>query len=112
MHARLIQVTTKPGHLKDCIKSLVEQGIPILKQQPGFVDAVALTSDTERDQFVGLTIWKSKEDAEKYVNGQARQVLESIKPFLQQEPAFRTFNLEASTVHNVGIARAATSRQA
>jgi hypothetical protein len=40
MHARLIQVTTKPGHLKDCIKSLVEQGIPILKQQPGFVDVV------------------------------------------------------------------------
>jgi heme-degrading monooxygenase HmoA len=98
--------------LKDCIKSLVEQGIPILKQQPGFVDAVALTSDTERDLFVGLTIWKTKEDAEKYANGQARQVLDSIKPFLQHEPAFRTFNLEASTIHNVGIARAASSRQA
>jgi heme-degrading monooxygenase HmoA len=111
MHARLIQVTTKPGHLKDCIKSLVEQGIPILKQQPGFVDVVGLTSDTERDQFVGLTIWKSKEDAEKYANGQARQVLDSIKPFLQQEPTFRTFNLEASTIHNVGIGRAASSRQ-
>jgi quinol monooxygenase YgiN len=112
MHARLIQLTAKPGHLKDCIKSLVEQGIPILKQQPGFVDAVALTSDTERDQFVGLTIWKSKEDAEKYANGQARQVLDSIKPFLQQEPTFRTFNLEASTTHTIGIGRAASSRQA
>ena len=110
MHGRLIQLTTKPGHLKDCIKSLVEQGIPILKQQPGFVDAVALTSDTERDQFVGLTIWKSKEDAEKYANGQARQVLDSIKLFLQQEPAFRSFNLEASTIHNIGIGRGASSR--
>jgi quinol monooxygenase YgiN len=110
MHARLIQVTTKPGHLKDCIKSLVEQGIPILKQQPGFVDAVGLTSDTERDQFVGLTIWKTKEDAERYANSQARQVLDSIKPFLQQEPTFRTFNLEASAIHNIGIGRATSSR--
>ena len=110
MYTRMIQLTTKPGHLKDCIKAMVEQGLPLLKQQPGFVDAVALTSDTERDQFVGVTIWKSREDAEKYVNGQARQVLESIRPILQHEPTFRSFNLEASTIHNIGIGRAASSK--
>ena len=110
MYARMIEVTTKAGQLKDCIKAMVEQGLPLLKQQPGFVDAVALTSDTQRDQFVGLTIWKSREDAEKYVNGQARQVLDSIRPILQTEPTFRSFNLEASTVHNIGVGRAAASR--
>src|SRR3981081_4591673 len=97
----MIQLTAKAGHLKDCIKAMVEQGLPLLKQQPGFVDAVALTSDTQRDQFVGLTIWKSREDAEKYVNGQARQVLESIRPILQPEPNFRRFHLDASTATNV-----------
>jgi heme-degrading monooxygenase HmoA len=110
MYVRMIQLTTKAGHLKDCIKSMVEQGLPLLKQQPGFVDAVALTSDTERDQFVGVTTWKSREDAEKYVNGQARQVLDSIRPILQHEPTIHSFNLEASTVHNIGIARAASSK--
>ena len=110
MHARMIQVTAKPGHVKDCIKAIVEQGLPLLKQQPGFVDAVALTSDTERDQFVGITFWKSREDAEKYVNGQARKELETIKPILQNEPTFGTFNLEASTIHTLGIGRAASSR--
>jgi heme-degrading monooxygenase HmoA len=110
MYARMIQLTAKAGQLKDCIKAMVEQGVPLLKQQPGFVDAVALTSDTERDQFVGLTIWKSREDAEKYVSGQARQVLDSIRPILQTEPTFRSFNLEASTVHNIGVGRAAASR--
>jgi quinol monooxygenase YgiN len=109
MHARLIQVTTKPGQLKEFAKTMVERSLPILKQQPGFVDAFALVSDTERDQFVGISIWKSKEDAERYSNGQARQILDSVKPLLQQEPTIRTFNLEASTVHNIGLARVAVS---
>jgi quinol monooxygenase YgiN len=110
MHARMIQLTAKPGQLKECIKALVDRGLPLLKQQSGFVDAVALTSETERDQLVGLTIWKSKEDAEKYANGtQGRQVLESLRPLLQHEPTIRTFNLEASTVHNIGIGRGASA---
>jgi quinol monooxygenase YgiN len=110
MYARMIQVTAKPGQVKRCIDALVDRGLPVLKQQSGFVDALALTSETERDTFVGVTIWKSKEDAEKYVNGQGRQVLESIRPLIQKEPVFSGFNLEASTMHNVGIARAASSR--
>jgi len=109
MHARMIQVTSKPGQIKECIKALVDRGLPVLKQQQGFVDALALTSETEHDQFVGITIWKSKEDADRYVNGQGRQVVESLKPILQHEPTFRIFNLEASTVHNIGVGRAAAT---
>ncbi len=109
MHARMIQATAKPGQLKELVKTLVDRSLPILKQQQGFVDSVALTSDTDRDLFVGISIWKNKEDADRYTNGQARQILDSIKPLLQHEPTFHTFNLEASTIHNVGIGRAAVS---
>ena len=109
MHARMIQVTTKPGRLKEFVSTMTERGLSLLKQQPGFVDAVALTSDTDQDQFVGVSLWKSKQDAEKYMNGQGKQMLESFKPLLQQEPTFRTFNLEASTIHNIGTGRAASS---
>ena len=89
---------------------MVEQSLPLLKQQQGFVDALILSSDTDRDQFVSVTIWKSREDAERYVNSQARQELEAIRALVQHEPTFRTFNLEASTIHGVGIGRAAASR--
>jgi heme-degrading monooxygenase HmoA len=109
MYARMIQATTKPGRLKEFVSTMTERALSLLKQQPGFVDAIALSSDTDRDQFVGVTLWKSKEDADKYINGQGKQILESIKPLLQQEPTFRTFNLEASTIHNIGIGRAASS---
>jgi len=110
MHARMFLVTAKPGQVKECVKIMVERGLPLLKQQPGFIDAVALTSDTERDRFVGVTIWRSKEDAEKYANGQGRLVLDSIENVAQDEPIVHTFNLEASTVHNLGLSRAASAR--
>ena len=109
MYARMIQATTKQGRLKEFVSTMTERALSLLKQQPGFVDAIALSSDTDRDQFVGVTLWKSKEDADKYINGQGKQMLESIKPLLAQEPTFRTFNLEASTIHNIGIGRAASS---
>ena len=109
MYARMIQLTAKSGQGKELAKVMQERALPILRQQPGFVDALALNSDTEPNQFVGITIWKSKEDADKYLGGQARQVLESIKPLLEGEPTFRTFNVEASVTLSFGVGRAAAS---
>jgi len=63
---------------------MVEQGLPFLSNS----QALSTLSPNFRHaarQFVGLTIWKSREDAEKYVNRSSRQVLESIRPILQHE---------------------------
>ena len=109
MYARMIQLTAKSGQGKDLTKMMKERTLPILRQQAGFVDALALNSDTEPNQFVGITIWNSKEDADKYLSGQARQVLESIKPLLEGEPTFRTFNVEASATLGGGVGLAASS---
>ena len=80
MYARMIQATTKQGRLKEFVSTMTERALSLLKQQPGFVDAIALSSDTDRDQFVGVSLWKSKVDAEKHMNGQGKQMLESSSP--------------------------------
>jgi hypothetical protein len=59
MHARLMQAKAKPGQVKEFVKALVERGLPILKQQPGFIDALALTCRwriTEITQLSGFGI--------------------------------------------------------
>lgn len=109
MIARLVQVTTKPGQLQEFVKAMAERNLPILKQQPGFVDAVVLISDTQRDLLVGIAIWRSKEHAEEYAKGQGREVLEAMRPLLQKMPTIRTFNLAASTAYDIGIGHAASS---
>jgi heme-degrading monooxygenase HmoA len=87
MHARLMQAKAKPGQVKEFVKALVERGLPILKQQPGFIDALALTSDTERDEFYGITVWRTKEDAEKYLNDQGKQSSPSVTATGHWRPA-------------------------
>lgn len=107
MHARMIQLTVKPGQFEEFVKTMKEKNLSILKRQEGMVDAVALTPDTERDQFVGLSFWKSEQDAERHMNGQGRDVVEAMKPFLRQEPTFRTFHVEDTTWRDIRASRAA-----
>jgi quinol monooxygenase YgiN len=63
MYARMILLTTKPGQASEISRAMQEGTLPILRQQAGFVDAIALVSDNEKERFV----WKSKEDADRYM---------------------------------------------
>ena len=108
MYARVSQLTAKPGQASNLSQAARDRLLPILRQQPGFIDTLGLNSDTDPNQVVGITLWKSKEDAEKALaSQQAQQFLQSIRPLLQSELVFQTFNVETSTMHNIGITRAA-----
>ena len=100
MYARMIQLTAKPGRGKELVDTMVQRPLSVLEQQPGFVEGIALIPETEPDQFIGLSIWKSKADADRFAEGPGQQQLESYKPLLQGEPTFRSFQLAASTVLN------------
>jgi heme-degrading monooxygenase HmoA len=110
MHARIIEGNVKPGQMKSFLKTTVERHLPLLKQQPGFVEAIALTSESDHDKFVALSIWKSKEDADRFTNGPGQQLKQSTEAALAHEPATRNFNLEASSSHDIERAQTAVAR--
>ena len=71
---------------------------------------LVLKSDTDPNQFAGISLWKSKEEAEKFLGSQQwQQLLQEFRPLVQGDPTIRTFNVDASTMHNVGITRAVIS---
>jgi quinol monooxygenase YgiN len=109
MYARIIQLTAKPGKGKELVDTIVQRPLSVLEEQPGFVEAIALIPETEPDQFIGLSIWKSKADADRFAQGPGLQQLDSYKPLLQGEPTFRSFQLAASTAQNVRARGAASS---
>jgi len=107
MFANMIQLAAKQGRGKELTKLMTDRSLNVLKQQPGFVEAIALTPETDQDQVVGISIWNSKADADRFTQDQSRQLLESYKPLLQAEPKFRSFNGERTT-SEVAAARAAS----
>ncbi|HLX74497.1 MAG TPA: antibiotic biosynthesis monooxygenase family protein, partial [Terriglobales bacterium] len=64
MFARALELTTRPGKLREVIRTLRETVIPILQAQPGFVEDFLLASDAEPDRIVVLTLWTRREHAE------------------------------------------------
>jgi hypothetical protein len=47
MFSRVVAVTTKPGKVGELSKTIHDKILPILKNQPGFVDVVLLLSNAE-----------------------------------------------------------------
>jgi hypothetical protein len=60
--------------------------LPILEAQPGFVDEIVLLSDTEPDQILALSFWKSQQDAERYTHDQFPRVNELISHLVESAP--------------------------
>ena len=81
--------------------------VPILKKQAGFVDETVLVSDAEPNQVLGLSLWNSKEDAERYPREQYQQIHDTLKHLLDGEPVIRTFDVQSSTTHQITACKAA-----
>lgn len=107
MYTRVVEITSKSGKARELCNLIEEKVVPILRKQTGFVDETVLVSDTEANQVVGLSVWNSKEDAERYHREQYPQIHESLKHLLEAEPVIRTFDVQSSTTHRITTRKAA-----
>ena len=107
MFTRLVEITTKAGKSQEVANTINEKVVPFLRQQPGFLDETVLTSDTESDRVIGISFWKTKEDAERYNRDQYPKVNEILANFVETTPMVRTFNVHTSTPHKIAAGKAA-----
>ncbi len=107
MFVRILDMNAKTGKGKELARAINDQALPILKNQPGFVDEVVLFSPDNPDRGVALSFWKSREDAEKYNRETFPKVNELMRPTLEGAPQVRTFDVVTSTAHNIIPAKAA-----
>jgi len=107
MYTRIVEITSKSGKARELCNMIEEKVVPILKKQTGFVDETVLVSDTESNQVLGLSFWNSKEDAERYHEEQYPKIHEMLTHLIETEPAIRTFDVQASTTHQITARKAA-----
>ena len=107
MFTRVVTLQTKPGKARELSSTLNEKVLSLLRKQPGFVDEIALVSNTDADRILAISFWKSEEDAERYNHERFPQINEIVRPLLETEPDVETFNVDTSTVHNIALGKAA-----
>jgi heme-degrading monooxygenase HmoA len=107
MFTRIVEVTTKPGKSNEVANAINEKILPFLRQQPGFLDETVLTSETESNRVLGISFWKTKEDAERYSREQFPKVNEILADLIETTPVVRTFHVHTSTPHKIAAGKAA-----
>jgi quinol monooxygenase YgiN len=86
---------------------MTNEVLPILQQQPGFVDMIGLVDEHDPERLVALSFWKTKEDAERYHREHFSHISELLKPVLSSTPNVQTYNVETSTTHRIAAGKAA-----
>jgi quinol monooxygenase YgiN len=104
MFARMVECSVKPGKLQEFNLIIRNDLIFNLRKQPGFIDVINLVAETEPDHAVVVSLWRRKEDAERYQREQFPQVVNRIDHLLKGTPDVRTFHVDVSTVHKVAMA--------
>jgi len=107
MFTRVVEVQAKPGRARDLCNAISEKALPILRNQPGFVDELVMVSNTQSDRILALSIWRTQEDAERYNREQYPAVNELIQSHIASAPKVQTFTVDLSTTHRIAAGKAA-----
>ena len=94
MFARLTYISVQPNSLEDLRKIYNEEIVPVVKSQKGNLGIWLLEPTDENDDFISLTEWVSKADADAYeASGTYRTLVDKIKDMYRSKPILKTYNV-------------------
>jgi heme-degrading monooxygenase HmoA len=105
MHMLLIEGNSK-GKREEFLNVWSNQIIPTLKKQSGFVDEILLFGDPG-SEAIGLSFWKSKEDAMRYQSEVFPQLVDKVQHTIEGAPKVRDFKVVASETFRIAVPKAA-----
>lgn len=107
MFTRIVECHVKPEKREDFAHKLRNDVLPVLQKQPGFVDLIGLTSETEPERLLSVSFWNNKEDAERYHREHYNRLVDMLRPMLKRDPQIDTYTVDTSTTHRIAVSRAA-----
>lgn len=108
MFSRIVQCTLKNNRLDEARQTLTSEIIPQLRRQPGFIDVVE-SLDPQNGQFVCMTLWKTREDADRYGQTEFARTATKLQEFISGEPTIQTLPVETSTAHHIAKGKQAAA---
>ncbi len=104
MISRVVHCQVKPERVEDFRKTLNEEFLQQIKEQPGFVDVLE-GIDTQTGTFVCTTLWENRADVENYEQGLFQEIAEELTPYLSEPPVIETLTVENSSMHQINAGR-------
>lgn len=94
MFARTLELTIKSEKKPEFIKKAKVEILPILYNQPGFVQIFALENEVELNKTFIVTFWYTRLDAERYERDSFPKIKQILEPFLVVPPVVKFYGVE------------------
>ena len=107
MFVRVVECQSKAGRSEQVGNKLVNDVLPVLEKQPGFVDFLTLSDKINPERLMCISFWTSREDAEEYHRQHYYTITDVLRSVLECPPTLETFAVNASTAHRIAVGRAA-----
>jgi quinol monooxygenase YgiN len=83
----------KEGSADDLCRTYSAQAIPVIRAAQGNVGALLLRPHEAENDFLAITIWSRRQDAERYdQSGQAQQMVNTIRHMFAAPPRLMTYD--------------------
>jgi heme-degrading monooxygenase HmoA len=100
MYVRLTYLNFLPGKADEA-KSIYDNELaPVVKQQKGNLDCKLLEPVDKVDDYISLTVWDSKEDADAYhASGVYKQLVDRVRSSFSKEPVLKVYSTQTVLEH-------------
>jgi quinol monooxygenase YgiN len=89
----------QPHQFENAQSILLDELLPVLRQQSGFVDYVLLESTTGPKRLTSISFWDKMESAHRYEREEYPKLQSMLVPFLADTAEVQEYVVNMSTFH-------------
>ncbi|MCU7547825.1 antibiotic biosynthesis monooxygenase [Chitinophagaceae bacterium LB-8] len=95
MYVRLTYCEFVPSRIKDAKGVYMEEIVPVVSSQKGLIDLMLLEPTEPSNEYIAVTLWKTKADSDAYVfSGTFHRMVTKIESFLAKPPFVKAYYAE------------------
>jgi heme-degrading monooxygenase HmoA len=100
MIVRLTYLSFVPGNLVQAKQTYNDEVIPTVRKQKGNIDCRLLEPMDEKDEYISMTTWETKADADAYhSSGIYRDLVSKVKKDFAKDPVLKVYMSESILEH-------------
>lgn len=100
MFVRLTYLNFLPGKMEEAKRIYDSELVPVVKKQKGNLDCRMLEPLEKTDDYISMTVWDSKEDADAYQSsGVYKQLVDRVKEMYSKPPVLKVYSTEPVMEH-------------
>src|SRR6266568_6839742 len=95
MIVRLTYLNFLPEKAEEAKRTYNEEIVAVVKKQKGNLDCRLLEPVDKTDDYISMTVWETKQDADTYhSSGVYRQLVDRVRNLFSKEPVLKVYSAE------------------